>query len=252
VSFGTNSPSLWTCWSLPPNPNLNRPQPVGLQTKTVRQLALIAKRLLERPREHWLELLAESDVPSAPVLTTQEYMDLPQVRHSELVQTAEDQRLGETSQMGMAIDFSETPGRTRMPVPVLGQHTEEILASLEDSGSSSSGSGKSPNQARLPNHPLEGMKVLDLSSFIAAPLGSMILSDLGADVIKVEPLSGEGARPLPFLIMGGNRGKRNLALDLKSPAVFRLHATWWSITCGEESQSDWASIMNRRESFGLT
>jgi crotonobetainyl-CoA:carnitine CoA-transferase CaiB-like acyl-CoA transferase len=63
------------------------------------------------------------------------------------------------------------------------------------------------------------MKVLDFSSFIAAPLGAMILSDLGADVIKVEPLSGEGARPLPFLILGGNRGKRNLALDLKSPAA---------------------------------
>ena len=63
------------------------------------------------------------------------------------------------------------------------------------------------------------MKVLDFSSFIAAPLGAMILSDLGADVIKVEPLSGEGARPLPFLILGGNRGKRCIALDLKSPSA---------------------------------
>jgi crotonobetainyl-CoA:carnitine CoA-transferase CaiB-like acyl-CoA transferase len=63
------------------------------------------------------------------------------------------------------------------------------------------------------------MKVLDLSSFIAAPYGSMILSDLGADVIKVEPLSREGKRAVQFLIVGGNRGKRNLALDLKSPAA---------------------------------
>ena len=63
------------------------------------------------------------------------------------------------------------------------------------------------------------MKVLDFSSFIAAPFGAMVLSDLGADVIKVEPLSGEGARPLPFLILGGNRGKRSIALDVKSPSA---------------------------------
>lgn len=58
---------------------------------------IIGSRLLERPRDHWLEALAESDVPSSPVLTTQQYMDLPQVRLTGLVQTVEDPRLGETS-----------------------------------------------------------------------------------------------------------------------------------------------------------
>jgi len=153
---------------------------------------LLGRRLLECPPDRWLELLAESDDPSAPALTTQEYMDLPQVRETGLVQTVEHLRLGETSQIGMAIDFSETPGKTRIPAPVLGQHTDEVLALLEHSGSSSSGSGDGAKNGRLTKHPLEGMKVLDLSSFIAAPLGSMMLSDLGADVIKVEPLSGEG------------------------------------------------------------
>ena len=51
---------------------------------------LIGNRLLERPRDYWLSVLAEADVPAAPVLTTQQYMDLPQVRHSSLVQTVED------------------------------------------------------------------------------------------------------------------------------------------------------------------
>ena len=195
--------------------------PSGWSTDQDRETAMdiIGSRLLERPRVHWLEALAESDVPSSPVLTTQQYMDLPQVRLTGLVQTVEDPRLGETSQMGMAIDFSETPGKTRMPAPELGQHTDEVLALLEQNDNSSSVSGDAANESRPPKHPLEGMKVLDLSSFIAAPYGAMILSDLGADVIKVEPLSGEGARSLPFLIVGGNRGMRNLALDLKSPAA---------------------------------
>ena len=180
---------------------------------------LIGNRLLERPRDHWLSVLAEADVPAAPVLTTQQYMDLPQVRQSGLVQTVEDPVLGEMDQVGMAIGFSETPGWTRMPAPILGQHTAEVLASLDHTGNSSKESGNSTKSSKTPKHPLEGMQVLDFSSFITAPLGTMILSDLGADVIKVEPLSGEGARPLPFLILGGNRGKRNLALDRKSPAA---------------------------------
>lgn len=195
--------------------------PSGWATDQDRETAmeLIGNRLLERPRDHWLSVLAESDVPSAPVLTTQQYMDLPQVRHSGLVQTVDDPALGETDQIGMAIDFSETPGRTRMPAPKLGQHTEEVLASLEQKGIFSGRSENIADGGSPPKHPLAGMKVLDLSSFIAAPLGSMILSYLGADVIKVEPLNGEGARALPFLILGGNRGQRNLALDLKSPVA---------------------------------
>ena len=195
--------------------------PSGWSTDQDRESAmdLIGNRLLERPRDHWLSVLAEADVPAAPVLTTQQYMDLPQVRQSGLVQTVEDPVLGEMDQVGMAIGFSETPGWTRMPAPILGQHTAEVLASLDHTGNSSKESGNSTKSSKTPKHPLEGMQVLDFSSFITAPLGTMILSDLGADVIKVEPLSGEGARPLPFLILGGNRGKRNLALDLKSPAA---------------------------------
>ena len=206
--------------------------PSGWSTDQDRESAmdLIGNRLLERPRDHWLSVLAEADVPAAPVLTTQQYMDLPQVRQSGLVQTVEDPVLGEMDQVGMAIGFSETPGWTRMPAPILGQHTAEVLASLDHTGNSSKESGNSTKSSKTPKHPLEGMQVLDFSSFITAPLGTMILSDLGADVIKVEPLSGEGARPLPFLILGGNRGKRNLALDLKSPAakdiINRLLGSW--------------------------
>ena len=194
--------------------------PAGWATDQDRETAmeLIGKRLSEAPRAHWLTVLADADVPVAPVLTTQEYMDVPQVRENDLVQTVADPALGDMEQVGMPIEFSETPGSTRAPAPESGLYTD-VLASLAKKPASSDGPGSSPKQGRLPEHPLEGMRVLDLSSFIAAPFGSMVLSDLGADVIKVEPLSGEGARPLPFLILGGNRSKRNLALDLKSPAA---------------------------------
>ena len=73
---------------------------------------------------------------------------------------------------------------------------------------------------------LSGVKVVDLTSVVFGPYASQILADLGADVIKVEPPSGDhfrpGTRPAKTPGMGScwmavNRGKRSIALDLKSP-----------------------------------
>src|SRR5258708_15579677 len=73
-----------------------------------------------------------------------------------------------------------------------------------------------------------GLKVVDLASFIAGPGAAVILSDFGADVIKVEPPTGDAWRngyripPQPrshdnYPWHLNNRNKRGLALDLKSP-----------------------------------
>jgi len=71
--------------------------------------------------------------------------------------------------------------------------------------------------------PLEGIKILDLTSMVSGPMAAMILADQGAEVIKVEPLAGEQLRHMaaphngvnaPFYSC--NRGKKSLAIDLKS------------------------------------
>jgi formyl-CoA transferase len=75
-----------------------------------------------------------------------------------------------------------------------------------------------------------GLKVVELASFIAGPSAAVILSDFGADVIKVEPPSGDAWRkgqnippqprskdPYPFHL--ANRNKRGITLDLKSPSA---------------------------------
>ena len=75
--------------------------------------------------------------------------------------------------------------------------------------------------------PLSGIRILDLSQFLAGPYGSMILGDLGAEVLKIEiPERGDGSRDMPphfvreqsgyFLSM--NRSKKSLTLNLKHPA----------------------------------
>jgi crotonobetainyl-CoA:carnitine CoA-transferase CaiB-like acyl-CoA transferase len=66
--------------------------------------------------------------------------------------------------------------------------------------------------------PLQGLTVLDLTQVIAGPVAGQILGDMGADVIKVEPLNGDHFRPQMggAWVPGMNRNKRGIALDLKS------------------------------------
>ena len=79
--------------------------------------------------------------------------------------------------------------------------------------------------------PLEGLKVLDLTQFLAGPFCTMILGDMGADVLKVEPPGGEVQRnamrvsaddadPPSFLAL--NRNKRSMVLDLRSDGAREL------------------------------
>jgi crotonobetainyl-CoA:carnitine CoA-transferase CaiB-like acyl-CoA transferase len=83
------------------------------------------------------------------------------------------------------------------------------------------------------NNVFSGLKVVDLASFIAGPGAAVILSDFGADVIKVEPPSGDTWRigyKIPPVARSkdnypwhlNNRNKRGLALDLKSPRAVEV------------------------------
>ena len=65
--------------------------------------------------------------------------------------------------------------------------------------------------------PLDGVKVLDFSAFVAGPLGAQVLADLGAEVIKVEPPGGEAMRAAAYAVAACQRGKRSLAMDINAP-----------------------------------
>src|SRR5207247_9715820 len=66
--------------------------------------------------------------------------------------------------------------------------------------------------------PLDGIRVLDLTRLIPGPYASLVLSDLGADVVKVEdPDSGDYLREIsPRMFAALNRGKRSIVVDLKA------------------------------------
>jgi len=71
---------------------------------------------------------------------------------------------------------------------------------------------------------LDGVRVLELARFQAGPRGGMLLSDMGAEVIKIEPPGGEETRRHPPMVRGQsvyfsvyNRGKKSVCLDLRHP-----------------------------------
>ena len=77
--------------------------------------------------------------------------------------------------------------------------------------------------------PLAGVRVLDLSAYIAGPYGCTLLADQGAEVIKVEPPWGDNLRNYPSTLasesrafLGINRGKLGITLDLKKPSGIQM------------------------------
>ena len=94
------------------------------------------------------------------------------------------------------------------------------------SSASPSSSASSPLPARSgPPGPLSGLRVLDLSAYIAGPYGCSLLADQGAEVVKIEPPAGDNLRNYPSTLpnesrafIGINRSKLGVMLDLKQPA----------------------------------
>ena len=69
---------------------------------------------------------------------------------------------------------------------------------------------------------LEGVLLVDFGQYLAGPFGPMIIGDLGAEVIKVEPVTGDGMRLAGKPFFGCQRGKRDIALDLKHPTGVKI------------------------------
>ncbi|MEM9100271.1 MAG: CoA transferase [Pseudomonadota bacterium] len=81
-----------------------------------------------RSSAEWLELLEDCGLPAGPVSTIAEMQADPQTHAREMVVETEHPVAGRTRAIGLPIKFSETPGGSRTPAPVLGQHGEEVLS----------------------------------------------------------------------------------------------------------------------------
>ncbi|MGH7906162.1 MAG: CaiB/BaiF CoA transferase family protein [Candidatus Binataceae bacterium] len=199
--------------------------PWGISPEDREPLAGILEPIIRtRSREEWMRILGEADVPCAPAISRHEFFDTPQVRYLDMHREIEDPALGATAQMGVPIRLSATPGDIAGPAPALdGQSLAALTDELEKHAPRPSEfrpiNADSPRPA-----PLDGVTVLDFSSYIAGSFCGMLLAQLGADVIKIESLPGDSFRSMEFAFMGWNQGKRSLTLDLSKPDGRQLAA----------------------------
>jgi crotonobetainyl-CoA:carnitine CoA-transferase CaiB-like acyl-CoA transferase len=91
---------------------------------------LIADRLATRPTAEWLRVLAEADVPCGPITDILTAFESPEARARSMLVEVEHPALGVLRQAGIPIEFEHTPGAVRTAPPLLGEHTDEVLAEV--------------------------------------------------------------------------------------------------------------------------
>ena len=123
-------------------------------------------------------------------------------------------QLGSIRQLAPIARLDETPGKAGAAAPDVGADNG---TGFQPTSTANRQNGASPTAQ---GRPLEGVTVLEFATIIATPLGTSMLADLGARVIKVEPVAGGD----PYRGMGGagimaaktNAGKESICIDLKS------------------------------------
>jgi crotonobetainyl-CoA:carnitine CoA-transferase CaiB-like acyl-CoA transferase len=180
-----------------------------------------------RTADEWMAIFrADGNVAAEPFATTQEALTNSELTMAGDVVETVHPRLGQVRQLGPLANFERTPGTVAATEPAVGEHTEQVLAELaRDQGPGIRGQGSGTDRRSMapdPRPPLDGVTILEFATIIAAPLAASMLSDLGARVIKVEPLTGDPGRGLGGGPGGGrgslrwNAGKESICLDLKT------------------------------------
>jgi crotonobetainyl-CoA:carnitine CoA-transferase CaiB-like acyl-CoA transferase len=94
-------------------------------------IALLQSHFSTRPTSDWLHRLGEGrDFPVAPINRISQVLDggHAQVQHLQMVQTMQHPTAGEVKMVRSPVSFSETKTQFRLPPPLLGQHTQEVLS----------------------------------------------------------------------------------------------------------------------------
>ena len=171
--------------------------------------AAIARVIKTKTQVKWAELFEEADVPFGPCRKIEEGMKDPQINHNDMVITLDDPVLGPVTQMGAPIMMSEMPGAAKGPRPT------EAITGLPDNYPAPQAAAPATDGLDAP--PLDGVRVLEITNLIAGPTGGRLLADLGADVIKFEPPTGDLSRPIGRTYFYNiNFGKRSVSVNTRN------------------------------------
>jgi crotonobetainyl-CoA:carnitine CoA-transferase CaiB-like acyl-CoA transferase len=157
------------------------PQPRADVRNFFGDIDVLAAHIARRNRAELLKAIWDADLPAAPVLPPGGCWEDEQVRHNGIIVRDPDG----IRHVGHPVSATLSPAAPKsLPAPGPG--------------------------------PLSGVTVIDFGAFVAGPYASIALTDLGADVIKVEAVTGDPNRSVFRSFTSVNRGKRVIGLDLKS------------------------------------
>ena len=177
---------------------------------------LMAEKLSEESALFWEEKLNKAGVPCSVQRTTLEWLDSKEARDAGLILELEDALEGKTKQFATQVHLEKTAEAER--VPVAADYGNLNLDSLINGWGETPAFRKGSKEGhQAGTRILDGCRVLDLSTVVAAPSCTRILSEYGADVIKIEaPNPYLGPRYPTWFALEVSQGKRSILIDLKT------------------------------------
>jgi crotonobetainyl-CoA:carnitine CoA-transferase CaiB-like acyl-CoA transferase len=181
---------------------------------------MMLERVRARTVAEWEQAFeANHDLSAEVFRTAEESLDHPQTQFEGRVVTVADPRLDAVRQPSTLIHSAKAPLVVLRPAPEVGEHDPALFTAPKEAAGQ-------PNPVSHRTLPLAGATVLEFGSMFAGPYGATLLTDLGARVIKVEPLDGDNIRNLlAFPEAGGAKvlqGKESVAIDFATPEGLEL------------------------------
>jgi crotonobetainyl-CoA:carnitine CoA-transferase CaiB-like acyl-CoA transferase len=91
---------------------------------------LLEAKLQERPTKYWVDVLNKRGVPSGEILSLQDALEQPQIKHRKTIASVHAEGIGELHLFNLTAKFEKTPGKVECPPPRLGEHTDDILSEM--------------------------------------------------------------------------------------------------------------------------
>jgi crotonobetainyl-CoA:carnitine CoA-transferase CaiB-like acyl-CoA transferase len=177
---------------------------------------MMIERVGARTLAEWQQAMTENlDLSGELFRCPEDSLDHPQTVHEGRVVTVVDPVLGPVRQPSTLIHVNGKPVTELRPAPRLGEGNSLLSTEVR------AAAAMATEEPAPTDPPLTGVTVLEFGSMFAGPYGATLLTDLGARVIKVEPLDGDNIRNLvAFPEAGGAKvlqGKESVAIDFTKP-----------------------------------
>jgi crotonobetainyl-CoA:carnitine CoA-transferase CaiB-like acyl-CoA transferase len=174
---------------------------------------LLREKMRQRSQGEWMEVfIHDTDVGADPFLTGQEFLDHPQLAANDRLVALNHSHYGSLRQLGHIATIRGAD--LGVPVPLHGPVVGQVVWQERQTDPRTIPAARRETPRSTSRLPFEGVTVLELAYYLAAPLGATLLAELGARVVKVEPPQGDSYRRAGVEFIHMVHGKESIALDL--------------------------------------